>query len=61
MENHEGMLITYNGEIYNFRELKKQLAVAGYQFKHQATQKWCWQHIQCGVWPPLKNLKECLR
>ena len=33
MENHEGMLITYNGEIYNFRELKKQLAVAGYQFK----------------------------
>ena len=34
MEDKEGRLwITYNGEVYNFKEIKKELETRGYKFK----------------------------
>lgn len=37
MENQEGSLVvTFNGEIYNFQEIKKRLEAKGYRFKSQS-------------------------
>src|SRR5689334_6525126 len=34
MSNEDGSIwVTFNGEIYNFRELQSQLAAAGHQFR----------------------------
>ena len=32
--NDEAFWVTYNGEIYNFRELRVELEAKGYQFQH---------------------------
>ena len=35
ISNNERFVISYNGEIYNYKELKKELTNLGYQFKSQ--------------------------
>ncbi len=34
--HYENLVITYNGEIYNFRELKKELSALGHQFTNDS-------------------------
>ena len=40
LDESKRYVLTYNGEIYNFLSLKKELINLGYRLIHHLTQKW---------------------
>ena len=37
--HYKGLYITYNGEVYNYKEIRAELITLGYKFETQAIQK----------------------
>ena len=55
----ENLVITYNGEIYNYLELKKQLEYAGYNFYTDSDTEVLLKSYHLWGEKSLKNLKVC--
>src|SRR5579864_1198999 len=51
-------VIVFNGEIYNYRELKKELETLGYVFKSRSDTEVIWATIEAwGIEPGLRRLR----
>ena len=58
----DGLTISYNGELYNYRELRAELAVAGVAASGPApTPRWCWRRGGAGARTRCRGSAGCSR